>query len=423
VRRGGLRGLGTTLISQRAAVVNKNVLEMLDVLIVLRTIGPNDREEVDSYVKAHGTGQERSTLLSSLASLAIGEAWVWEPGEEPPIFERIRIRERRTFNSSATPKPGERRAEPRRLAAVDLEALRGRMAATIERAKADDPKALRVKIAQLERDLTVAGKTAPAADPNALVRAFEAGRAEGAGDANGRLTRLAAQVQARDGRAARALDAALIALQKAGDAVRETIDVDLALTSYVVPKSAGLTRAEQARLATTPGRIERLAPRETTPVGPAKKPRARILRSLAWWAALGVEQPTRPQVAFVARYTVNGHFNNTVGGLKADGLIEYPNGCLALTREGFAAAPSLDVDPSRDGLIEAARAVLRVEPLRRVFDVLVEHGEPLSREKLATAAGYTVNGHFNNVVGRLRTLGLADYPSTGTVSLSEVFSI
>ena len=79
VRRGGLRGLGTTLISQRAAVVNKNVLEMLDILFVLRTVGPNDRDAVDGYIKAHGTSAERTAMMGSLASLEIGEAWVWEP--------------------------------------------------------------------------------------------------------------------------------------------------------------------------------------------------------------------------------------------------------------------------------------------------------------------------------------------------------
>jgi uncharacterized protein len=166
VRRGGLRGLGSTLISQRAAVVNKNVLEMIDVLIVLRTIGPNDRDSVDGYVKAHGSDEQRRELLGSLASLALGEAWVWEPGAEPSLFERVRIRERRTFNSSATPKPGERRVEPRRLAPVDLEKYRERMAATIEKAKADDPRELRKALDGYRRtvlDLTRKLEERPAA--------------------------------------------------------------------------------------------------------------------------------------------------------------------------------------------------------------------------------------------------------------------
>ncbi|MGH8696713.1 MAG: hypothetical protein ACREVS_09560 [Burkholderiales bacterium] len=65
--------------------------------------------------------------------------------------------------------------------------------------------------------------------------------------------------------------------------------------------------------------------------------------------------------------------------------------------------------------------MLRDEPRRRVFDVLVSTGRPLTREELAAAAGYTVNGHFNNVVGALHSLGVADYPGRGTVALSGLF--
>lgn len=159
VRRGGLRGLGTTLISQRAAVVNKNVLEMLDVLIVLRTVGPNDQAAILGYIKAHGTDAERIEMMGSLASLEIGEAWVWEPGAEPPLFQRVRMRARRTFNSSATPKAGEKRVEPKRLADVDLAALQTRMAETVEKAKAEDPRELRKTIAELRKQ--VAAKVVP----------------------------------------------------------------------------------------------------------------------------------------------------------------------------------------------------------------------------------------------------------------------
>lgn len=151
VRRGGLRGLGTTLISQRSAVVNKNVLEQVDVLMVLRTVGPNDRARIIDIVSAEGTKEQIDEVKASMASLELGEAWFWEPGEG--IFQRIHVRERTTFNSSATPKPGEKRVEPRRLASVDLEAIKERWEATLEKAKADDPKELRKQIAVLQREL------------------------------------------------------------------------------------------------------------------------------------------------------------------------------------------------------------------------------------------------------------------------------
>jgi hypothetical protein len=155
VRRGGLHGLGTTLISQRPALVNKNVLTQLDMLILLRLVAGNDQDYIDkNYVKRAGTAEQRDALMTSMASLALGEAWVWEPGAEPPLFQRVQIRARRTFNSSATPKPGETRVEPRALADVDLAAIKEAMAETIERAAADDPKQLRKRIADLTREMS-----------------------------------------------------------------------------------------------------------------------------------------------------------------------------------------------------------------------------------------------------------------------------
>lgn len=47
VRRGRARGLGITLITQRAAVINKDVLTQVEVLITLRTISPQDRAATD----------------------------------------------------------------------------------------------------------------------------------------------------------------------------------------------------------------------------------------------------------------------------------------------------------------------------------------------------------------------------------------
>jgi hypothetical protein len=48
--RGGIRGIGVTLISQRAASLNKNVLEQIDIYIVLRTVGA-ERSEGDQGLR------------------------------------------------------------------------------------------------------------------------------------------------------------------------------------------------------------------------------------------------------------------------------------------------------------------------------------------------------------------------------------
>jgi hypothetical protein len=191
VRRGGQRGIGCLLITQRSAVLNKNVLTQSEVLVAMRTIAPQDLDAMNAWIDVHGSVQERKVLMESLPSLPVGVAWFWSPGwpTEDGIFKRVHVSPIETFDSGATPKPGEKRIEPKNLAAVDLEALRRQMAATIAKVEADDPRKLRQQIATLQKQLAAANiphKVLPAAQAPAkevsaerLAKEFERGaRAE-----------------------------------------------------------------------------------------------------------------------------------------------------------------------------------------------------------------------------------------------------
>jgi hypothetical protein len=152
VRRGRARGIGVTLVTQRAAVLSKDVLTQVEVLVALRTIAPQDREAIDAWIQAHDAHGQRGEFMTSLASLPIGTAWFWSPGWLD-VFRKVAIRKRTTFDSSATPKVGETVRAPKQLAPVDLEALKGQITATIERAKAEDPRELRRQVAELKAQL------------------------------------------------------------------------------------------------------------------------------------------------------------------------------------------------------------------------------------------------------------------------------
>jgi len=157
VRRGRARGLGVTLITQRAAVLNKNVLTQIEVLVVLRTISPQDREAIEAWTEIHGTKKQLEQLSETMASLPIGTAWFWSPGWLD-IFKKIAVRKKITFDSSATPKVGETITKPKALAAVNLEQLGAQIKATAENAKANDPAILKKEIARLQKE--VASKVA-----------------------------------------------------------------------------------------------------------------------------------------------------------------------------------------------------------------------------------------------------------------------
>ena len=174
VRRGRVKGIGCTLITQRSAVLNKSVLTQTECLIAMQNTAPQDMDAIEAWLKYQAPKEERSTIMSQLPKLQQGEALVYSPAWLG-VLRKIKIRRLRTFDSSRTPKPGESKREPKRLADVDLKALEKQVAATIERAKADDPKELRKRIAELEREKK---SQKPAADEAALKKAFDQGKAE-----------------------------------------------------------------------------------------------------------------------------------------------------------------------------------------------------------------------------------------------------
>ena len=91
------RGIGVTLINQRAATVNKDVLTQLDTLLAFQNTSPQDRKALQDWVEYHSAEGDFEKFMKSLPSLPKGKGWVWSP-EFLGKFERIEIRKRETFH-------------------------------------------------------------------------------------------------------------------------------------------------------------------------------------------------------------------------------------------------------------------------------------------------------------------------------------
>ncbi|HRX87363.1 MAG TPA: hypothetical protein P5572_20240 [Phycisphaerae bacterium] len=116
--------------------------------------------------------------MAALASLPRGEAYFWSPGWLD-VFQRVCVRQRRTYDSSATPKPGRVAAAPKAVAEVDLAALKQRLAESTHPPEKGNSKAA----------------TLPAIDEAEVRRAVEAATAEH----RGRIAQLVATIeQARE---------------------------------------------------------------------------------------------------------------------------------------------------------------------------------------------------------------------------------
>lgn len=161
VRRGRVRGFIPWLITQRPAVVHKDVLSQADILIAMKLTASQDREAVGGWIEGQADRQEGKRILGDLPRLQQGEGYLWAPGRG--ILARAAFPAIRTFDSSRTPKRGERLATPRTLAAVDLTAIVATLAA-VEAEHPRDPKTPprarsdqdRQRQTQLERELAEA---------------------------------------------------------------------------------------------------------------------------------------------------------------------------------------------------------------------------------------------------------------------------
>lgn len=371
VKRGRMRGVGTLLITQRSASLNKNLLSQIEVLIALQTTDPRDIKAIDEWVERHGDQERRKQLLEEIASLPTGTAFVWSPAWLR-VFEKVRFRRRRTYDSSATPKPGERRVAPKTLADVDLAQLETRLASTIERAKEDDPRELRRRIAELERELakgkveTVIQRVeVPVFDPADIDRLAELAR--GISSAANIIADVANDIQ--------------LAVQRGQAATTPA------------PRQPSLT-----------------APKPATPK-PANGPELRagerrMLQVLARHLEL-----TRTQLGTLAGFTPSGGtFTTYLSTLKRNGLIVEEHGQLWLTQAGLDYFGGDVLQPqTTEEVLAIWRSALRAGERRMLDELVRAYPNCLTREDLAILTGFTESGGtFGTYLSTLRRNGLAE---------------
>lgn len=393
VRRGGIRGLGTTIISQRAAVVNKNVLEQIQMLLALRTSGRIDRKAILDYVKAEGTPEQVAELTASLASLALGEAWVWEPAED--VFARVQIRERRTFNSSATPKAGEEIIEAKGRVAIDLDAVRTSMAATIEKAKADDPTVLKREVARLTKELA----------QRPVVQAPEPVRVE--------VPVLSAESIATLARTAERVEALYKRAEKLGTEVGDL----LFAVNQVKVEATVAVKTPAPRPRPTPVRVT-----PPDPVGLAAEPAVKLVEDATSADDLAITGLHKTILSVCAQYPegivlqklglltkkspAGGYFKRVLGELRSAGLVERGQP-IRITAAGLAAIEG-QWEPIPTGPEALAFwaddffSGLGGKVLRLVADGGTYDQEAAQEAVEADPSG----GYFKRVLGQLRTAGL-----------------
>jgi hypothetical protein len=441
VRRGGQRGLGCILITQRSAVLNKNVLTQAEMIVALRTIAPQDLEALDAWVEVHGTKEQRTTLMASLPSLPVGDAWFWSPGwpTENGIFKRVHVLPIETFDSGASPKAGEKRVEPKNLADIDLGALQKSMAATIEKAKENDPKLLKSEIARLKGELAKksngnghAVREKLVVDTTAIDRAVKraiASEREGFRVLGRNLGRVATNLR----KAAQAVDASASDLSEFVTEFGHQLQTENAIPSVASVAARPQTAVERSTpgIASTGVEIARRATpeRRQSPIEVGdvvlSGTERRMLNAIAQFHALGLEAPSRAAVAgYVGVSHTTGTFSNNLSDLRKAGVMEdAPNGGLRLTPAGRRVAQVPDSPPSLGELHATWYQKLSGTQSRMLQQIVAAYPDPVSRSAIAEALGVQSDtGTFSNNLSKLRTLGLiSDYSKSEVIGTELLF--
>ena len=400
VRRGRARGLGMTIITQRSAAVAKMVLTQVETLFAMRTTGPQDIAAIEAWVKYHQVGRD---VLSTLAGLEDGEAWVWSP-HYLKTMARHQIRRRRTFDSGAT--PGNVRVQDTRpaatLADIDVPALQERMAATIERAKADDPKALRARIAALERQLaTPPTPVAPTVIERPVLTA----------DQLTALTALLGRLETVTLDLSKSVQAPVVALCEAFQGVATAIGAARA-PQPPAPAAHPVTRPQPAPIPMrrSPGQTE-----HGITLGKAERAVLTVL-------AQHPDGCDRGKLTLLAGYRYSGGFRNSLSALRSAGYLEGGNEqTMRITAAGRQALGPVDPLPTGADL----QAYWLSHPLtgkaeRAILQTLFRAPAGLTAAELCQRTGYEFSGGFRNSLSNLRTAGLLEGKNTERMRAAAV---
>lgn len=170
VRRGRVKGFIPWLITQRPAVLSKDVLSQADGLVAMKLTSSQDRDAIGGWIEGQADRSDEKKMLARLPQLDRGHGVVWIPGRG--ILKEVSFPPKETFDSSRTPKRGET-VRSASLKPIDLEKVKQRLS-QIE-TDASKPKA---PVAPRPTPL-LAQTTVAQPDPRVLRQAEDTGRRAG----------------------------------------------------------------------------------------------------------------------------------------------------------------------------------------------------------------------------------------------------
>jgi hypothetical protein len=413
VRRGRIKGFIPWLITQRPAVISKDVLSQVDGLVAFKLTSSQDRDALSAWVEGSAEKEDWKTMRAALPAMERGQGVVWIPGRG--VMETVSFPEKATFDSSRTPKRGEKKSTAA-LKPLDLGTLKERLAKVDAERKADDPKALKAEITRLNAELKKAPQPIQQPiDPTAVTSAEQRGFKRGFDEA---------------------VNQGAICFDTLRETVRRTvrnfaINFDESLKSeeikFVVCQDDIPSGSPAVRPAdTSPGEPRGSILRAPSPAasgdgGSLTPSLQRVVNAIGWWRKIGFDPVERARASVVAGFSPKAStFGVYVADLVKMGLVSSPGaGKVALTEAGWNAAVVPKAGTAEE-LRQVARGLLGTQEAK-VFDVIYRaYPHEVARKDVAEEVGLSPTASTTGVyIAAVAAFGIVEVSSPGHVRAAE----
>ena len=403
-------GVGILLVSPRPQDISTKVVNLTQTLFAFQMTGTHERKRIADWCNYVHLDFDLGKILPTLER---GQPFVASPSYLK-FTQTTRIGKKHTYDSSSTPEFDGKASDLVALSQIDVSKIEGALGTILEAEKQNDPQYLKSEILRLKRELE---RKPVQIVPQTEVKVVEKpvfqedyllgfshvleGIRQFGGGLSGEVTQIK-EIQLAFETECKRIENLVIEMRSANAQTR-------------TPQPIVSVRLEERRLPVIPAsqRLFNSSVRDDMGLTDAQR---KILNALAWLETIGQTQPVKKAVALLAGYSPNGGgFTGPLGKLKGAGLIQYTGDSrMSLTEEGraYAEYPEKNLTSSE---IQAQTLSVLDEAERRILQPLLQsYPASMTKEDLANAAGYSMKGGgFTGPLGRLRTMGIIDYPKTG----------
>ncbi len=401
------KGLVLVAASQRPQKVHNDFLTSCETLIACRVIHKADRDAIKDWIDGCADASKGREVLAELAQMKRPEAWVWSP-EIDFGPKRISFPMFSTYDSY---KP--QRADAAKLkgwAEVDLDDVRAKLSAVVKQAEANDPTALKKRIAELERQVRQGVKPAaapPAPSPEQLAKAEQRGY---------------------QGALKAALQSAVAWRRNLHAEIRKLLETDIIVLDAARTENPKAPLERTARIA---GDSPRIKPERALAVPAARQIDVRASSSSevnkpmprAFLTALAQhhEGLSKGQILVHTGYRSSGPVSACFAELARNGWVDAKGPGLRITPEGLQALGSFQPLPTgedlRRHLLNGSKCS-RME--KRMLEVLFDaHPDSIAKGRILERAGYASSGPVSAAFARLVALGYATQSGRGELRASH----